>query len=111
MSTREKRQHERHQANYRIEVTAREKLFTVKTETLHDISDSGISFTTNDAEAYQIDQRIKITITPPNKESSTISLQGSATIIWIHHEPFSLQSATIGVYFDELIESDKLIEP
>ncbi|MES0372415.1 MAG: PilZ domain-containing protein [Mariprofundaceae bacterium] len=110
MSRHENRKHARHKVNYRVEVTAREKFFTAKTETLHDISDSGISFITNEAETYQIDQRIMISITPPNQKDSATSLQGSATIVWIQHDPFTLQDGIIGIHFDDLIESEKLVD-
>lgn len=110
MSQSENRQYTRHPVSYTVEVKTRENPSSARSETLHDISDGGISFITEDADAYQIDQRIEIGMKAPNQKDSTISLQGAATIIWIHHDPFSLQSANIGVHFDELIESENLVD-
>ncbi len=108
MSSHEQRQHLRHPASYDIEITPRGKDAVTKTERLHDISDGGISFKTDRAGSYQIGQRLEIGIIPPNQDNAVISLHGSATIIWIQHDPFSLKTATVGVHFDELIESEKL---
>ena len=110
MSSHERRQHVRHPASYQIEVTHQQRDADTKSEKLHDISDRGVSFNTNVANEYQVGQRLEIGFTPSNQESSTISLQGTATVMWIQHDTFSLQSATIGVHFDSLIESEKMVD-
>ena len=100
----ERRQHPRHAASYAIEVTPLSSDLAAKVEYLRDISDGGISFTTDDGERYQIGQELTVAI----KEASS-PLKATATIVWIEPAPFKLNAATVGLQFGELIESQSII--
>jgi len=107
MSHHERRRHERRALSFPVLVTTDRAGPTTQQERLHNISDGGISFLTEDAESYQIDERLTISITSDSESVS--SLTSGATVVWIEHDPFRLNQATIGVQFLEIIETENLI--
>ncbi len=107
-SQNERRKYARHSITFPIRVTAEKSDPQTREEYLNNISDGGISFSTNDAERYQIDETLIISIAS-GQNSMPILLSGNATIIWVERDPFSLDKAIVGVRFGEIIESEKYI--
>jgi len=103
MNNDERRQHQRKPANYPVEVSLLDIDNSKKTEQLHNISDGGISFISDNGERYQIGQQLVISIKSKTM-NSTLST-AKAKVIWLDHPAYDLNTATIGVHFDELIES------
>lgn len=103
----EHRKHKRQPANYTIEVAPLNDSEGTKIEYLRDISDGGISFTTDDGERYHIGQELMIAI--KGDRVGAVSLKSRATIIWIEPSPIKLNTSMVGVRFGELIESQKIV--
>jgi len=104
MNNDERRQHQRKPASYPIEVSLLDINNSRKTEQLHNISDGGISFISDDGERYQIGQQLVISVKDKTDNSALSAAQ--AKVIWLDHPAYDLNTATIGVHFDELIQSE-----
>jgi len=104
----ERRSYQRQPASFPVEVACLDQAEKRKTEYLHNISDGGISFRTDDGERYKIDQHIVVSIKDDDLNSALIS--ANAKVIWIDHPAYDLNTATVGVHFEKVIESVKLLD-
>jgi len=102
MNINERRQHQRKPAKYPIEVSLLDIDNSRKTEQLYNISDGGISFISDDGERYQIGQQLVISV--KDKAANSALTAAHAKVVWLDHPAYNLNTATIGVHFDELIE-------
>jgi len=110
MSHTERRQHTRHPVSYAVKVSSLTEDGSLITSTgnLQDISDSGISFLSHDAEAFQLNQKIDISILAQTGADEELSLNANGEVLWIEHSEYKFNQALIGVLLEELIQAESI---
>ena len=111
MSEIDRRQHARRPATYALEVFSEtaEGSKVNAAGTLHDISDSGISFASSRAELFQIGQKIEIILLANPEGGANFSLHVTGEIMWLDPSQFEMNKALVGLRLEELIESESIL--
>jgi len=111
MSDIDRRQHARRPATYALEIFSEsvDGLKVSSAGTLHDISDSGISFSSDSSELFQIGQNIEISLQTNAETTASFSLHATGEIMWLEPSRFEMNKALIGLRLEALIESENIL--
>jgi len=111
MSEIDRRQYARRPATYALDISseAADGAKVSSVGTLHDISDSGISFSSNRSELFQIGQKVEIVLLSNSQATASHMLHATGEIMWLEPSQFEVNQALIGLCLEGLIESESII--